>query len=141
MMDFITVPLVVGIVALTIYRLFELFARRKERIMLIEKAGDKIDSSFFQGGLPISVYHNRAGSYGTLKAGCLLVGVGLGLLVGFFILNIALPKMEVAMLRGEYQEIASVVFGSSVMLFGGLSLLIAFVLEMKHVRNNKQEQK
>lgn len=37
MLDFITIPLVVGICVAGTYGLFELFARRKERITLIEK--------------------------------------------------------------------------------------------------------
>ena len=37
MMDFITAPLVVGFICLGIYALFELFVRRKERLLIIEK--------------------------------------------------------------------------------------------------------
>lgn len=40
-MDFITAPLIVGIITLGIYKLFELFACRRERITLIEKLGEK----------------------------------------------------------------------------------------------------
>lgn len=42
MMDFILVPLVVGIITLGIYKLFELFVCKKERIIMIEKLGDKL---------------------------------------------------------------------------------------------------
>ena len=119
-----------------IYKLFELFARRKERMMLIEKVGDKIDPSFFQSSLPIPVLIAGKGSYGTLKAGCLLVGVGLGLLVGFIILNVTLPAIEMIGTH-SYEQVASIVFGSSVLLFGGLSLLVAFVLEMKYQNKKK----
>ena len=44
MMDFISVPLVVGIVCAGIYGLFELFVRKRERLEIIEKIGDKLDS-------------------------------------------------------------------------------------------------
>ena len=37
MMDFITIPLVVGTITLGIYKLFELFVCKKERIVIIEK--------------------------------------------------------------------------------------------------------
>ena len=40
MMDFISVPLVVGIVCAGIYGLFELFVRKRERLAIIEKIGD-----------------------------------------------------------------------------------------------------
>ena len=84
MMDFISVPLVVGIVCAGIYGLFELFVRKRERLAIIEKIGDKLDASAFDGklGLP---HYMRNFSFSSLKAGCLLVGIGLGLLVGFII--------------------------------------------------------
>ena len=44
-MDFITIPLVVGIITLGIYKLFELFACRRERITLIEKLGEKMSEA------------------------------------------------------------------------------------------------
>ena len=41
--DFIMVPLIVGIVCAGIYGLFELFVRKKERLAIIEKIGDKLE--------------------------------------------------------------------------------------------------
>ena len=84
MMDFISVPLVVGIVCAGIYGLFELFVRRRERLAIIEKIGDKLDASAFDGKLGLPNYM-RNFSFSSLKAGCLLAGIGLGLLVGFII--------------------------------------------------------
>ena len=46
-MDFIMVPLIVGIVCAGIYGLFELFVRKKERLAIIEKIGDKLEPSAF----------------------------------------------------------------------------------------------
>lgn len=43
MMDFITAPLVVGFICLGIYALFELFVRRKERLLIIEKISERMD--------------------------------------------------------------------------------------------------
>ena len=85
MMDFITIPLVVGIVTLVIYKLFELFVRKKERLSIIEKIGEKFDASMIENkfSFPSKIFKNF--SFGSLKAGCLLMGVGLGLLVGFAI--------------------------------------------------------
>ena len=47
-MDFIMIPLVVGIITYGIYSFFELIVRRKERIMFIEKIGEKFDTSLLQ---------------------------------------------------------------------------------------------
>mgnify|MGYP000502172067 FL=1 len=52
-MDFITAPLIVGIITLGIYKLFELFACRRERITLIEKLGEKMS----QTDLELSLIH------------------------------------------------------------------------------------
>ena len=44
MMDFITIPLVVGTITLGIYKLFELFVCKKERITMIEKLADRVNT-------------------------------------------------------------------------------------------------
>ncbi|MGF7140108.1 DUF6249 domain-containing protein [Roseimarinus sediminis] len=134
MMDFITIPLVVGMITLGIYKLFELFVRKKERLMIIEKAGEKQDLNLLQNQLsrPVKVF-NRFSS-GSLKAGCLLLGVGVGLMVGFLITNfVPLDNMN----KGtdwQMRETIGVVYGAAVLLFGGISLLLAFAIEMKYSR-------
>ena len=126
MMDFIMVPLIVGIVCAGIYGLFELFVRKKERLAIIEKIGDKLDpSADVKIGLPrLSANF----SFSSLKAGCLLAGVGLGLLVGF-IISVSTTNYDLTN-WGE-REMVSSIYGASVLLFGGIGLIIAFLVEMK----------
>lgn len=125
MMDFIMVPLIVGIVCAGIYGLFELFVRKKERLAIIEKIGDKLEPSAFDVkiGLPRLATNF---SFSSLKTGCLLAGIGLGLLVGF-IISVSLIDFN---LDGR-RELISTVYGASVLLFGGIGLIIAFVIELK----------
>lgn len=125
MMDFIMVPLIVGIVCAGIYGLFELFVRKKERLAIIEKIGDKLEPSAFDVkiGLPRLATNF---SFSSLKIGCLLAGIGLGLLVGF-IISVSLTDFN---LDGR-RELISTVYGASVLLFGGIGLIIAFVIELK----------
>jgi hypothetical protein len=134
MMDFIMVPLIVGICTLGIYKLFELFARRKERLTIIEKLGDKFDPSVldFKFSLPVKSIGNS--SFGTLKIACLLLGVGLGLLVGFFIVQSYMSVQFVDGNHNFYYDTASVIYGASVLLFGGLGLLVAFLVELKNTK-------
>ncbi|MBN2485222.1 MAG: hypothetical protein JXB34_04525 [Bacteroidales bacterium] len=138
MMDFITIPIVVGTITLGIYKLFELFVRRKERLQIIEKLGDKLDASFMQQEQisPIRIFNNF--STGALKAGCLLIGVGLGLLVGFILMKNLYPNLGMMF---DYEtgaiQIASIVFGASVLLFGGISLLVSFYIEMRFSSKQK----
>lgn len=68
-------------------------------------------------------------SFSSLKAGCLLVGIGLGVLVGFF-LNIMVVGGGLSELRHfEEERLIGAAYGASVLLFGGLGLIIAFVIE------------
>ena len=125
MMDFIMVPLIVGIVCAGIYGLFELFVLKKKRLAIIEKIGDKLEPSAFDVkiGLPRLATNF---SFSSLKTGCLLAGIGLGLLVGF-IISVSLTDFN---LDGR-RELISTVYGASVLLFGGIGLIIAFVIELK----------
>ncbi|MEG1544404.1 MAG: DUF6249 domain-containing protein [Tannerellaceae bacterium] len=136
MMDFISVPLLVGIVCAGIYGLFELFVRRKERMAIIEKIGDRLDASAFAGKMTLPSYSSTRFSFNfsSLKVGCLLAGIGLGLLVGFII------NTSIVMQMGGYDEnwngwfrgqLAGTAYGASVLLFGGIGLIIAFLVELK----------
>ena len=126
MMDFISIPLVVGIVCAGIYGLFELFVRKRDRLAIIEKIGDKL-------GLP---NYMRNFSFSSLKVGCLLAGIGLGLLVGF-IINMCMAT-NYCYDDGWYRnEVAGTAYGASVLLFGGIGLIIAFVIELKLGKTNK----
>jgi hypothetical protein len=62
-----------------------------------------------------------------------MTGTGLGLLVGF-IINTFLTYQSSG--NDWYQHnIAGTAYGASVLLFGGIGLLIAFVIEMKLTKN------
>lgn len=138
-MDFITIPLVVGMITLGIYKLFDLFVRKKERLAIIEKIGDKFDSSMIENkfSFPFNFKFENVGTFGTLKVACLLLGIGLGLLIGFFICNEFIYG-HALWLRG-FQETAGIIYGASTLLFGGLGLLAAFLIEMKYRKDKKAE--
>lgn len=52
-MGYITGWIVVGIITLGIYKLFELFVGKKERLTMIEKLGDKLDPSMLGNRLSL----------------------------------------------------------------------------------------
>jgi len=137
MMDFITIPLVVGIVTLGIYKLFELFVRKKERLTLIEKLGEKLNPDMLHGTFPVPVKLLSNFSTGALKTGCLLAGIGLGLLIGILIAGYGLHIDGSDLHNYETRELMGVIFGASVLLFGGIGLLVAFLVEM---RINRKER-
>ncbi len=117
-MDFLMVPAIMAIVFATIYGLFELFVRRKERLLIIEKFADRMDLAEMQKKASAQLL---GFSFNALKAGSLLIGIGLGLLVGFFLANVTAVEWEDK----------GILYGASVMLFGGLGLIVAFIIEIK----------
>lgn len=136
-MDFITIPLVVGMITLGIYKLFELFVCRKERLTMIEKIGSTFDASMIQN--KFSFPEKKLPVFGTLKIACLLLGVGLGLMAGFGLTqSLGLNHMTRVNETWHMQDTIGVVYGASVLLFGGLGLLVAFILEMKYSKKLKE---
>ena len=72
MLDFIMVPAVMGIIVLGIYKLFELFVRKKERLIIIEKIGDKLTPDMLNAKIEFPVRIPNFSS-AALKIGCLLM--------------------------------------------------------------------
>lgn len=140
MMDFITEPLIVGIVFLGIYKLFELFVCKNERLKIIEKLGDRFTAADIGEKLALPSYRQSRFSFSTLKGGLLMLGIGVGLLVGFFISLNAFPGYTRSDNSWEYRQMASIVYGSCVLLFGGIALLIAFLIEMNIGKKKEGEE-
>ena len=127
-MEFITAPLIVWICVSGVYGLFELFARRNERKALIEKMGDKLDVSL--SGSKFNLLNMGSTSFSSLKIACLLIGLGLGLLVGLCIRTMLLSNDYYAgMDHWRINDITGVAYGASVLLFGGIGLLVSFLIE------------
>ena len=123
-MNFIMVPLVTGIVTLGIYKFFELLICRRERREIIGKLepGSLIDYLKLVPGATIRTASETAPGIpaGALKAGCLLLGLGAGLLFGFMLTRIT----EI-----QSYDTRRVVYGGSVLVFGGLGLIVSFIVE------------
>lgn len=137
--SFLTPVLIVGMICAGIYGLFELFVRKKERLALIEKLGE--GSLQWNSKLRLPNYSGVKFSFSALKVGALLAGAGLGLLVGFFINWAFYPSY----LTGNWErswtlrEVFAIVYGASMFLFGGLGLLLAFLIEIKYVKNREEQ--
>ena len=130
-MDFIMIPAIFGIVTLGFYKLFELFVCKKERLAIIEKMGEKFSPEMMGNKINLSSVGNV--SFSALKFGCLFAGLGLGLLVAYLICATTLEGyVDVSRNSNwEYRETISVIYGACVLLFGGIGLLSAFLVELK----------
>lgn len=127
MMDFIMVPAVLTICVIGVFKLFELFVCKKERIMLIEKMID-------QPCLPKAPSYQLLGnfSFSALKVGCLLTGMGLGLLIGYLICYGTIPNyLNSGRDNWSIRETVSLIYGACVLSFGGIGLIAAFITELK----------
>lgn len=126
MMDFIMVPAVMTIITLGVYKLFELFVCKKERIMLIEKMDER-------GLLPRMDAPKLRGSsfsFSALKVGCLLAGMGIGLLLGYLICYNTIPNYLTTERDWMYRETSSLIYGACVLGVGGIGLIVAFIIEL-----------
>lgn len=129
MMDFIMVPTILAIITLGIYKLFELFVCKKERLTIIEKMGEKFTPDMLEHKINFSSTGNF--SFSALKLGCLLTGMGLGLLVGYVICAATINGYTGTVGIGyRMNDVASLIYGACVLLLGGVGLLVAFVVEM-----------
>lgn len=136
MLEFITIPLTFGIGAYAFYKVIELFVRKKERLMLVDKLNtldnvntNNINLSGLFGG--VKVLQNQ---YLSLRIGSLLMGLGLGLLIGYLIVQISYGDLRE--LTWDLREAQSVIYGASTLLFGGMGLTAGFITEMK-MKNKK----
>ncbi len=126
--------LVVGIITLGIYRLFELYVKKKERIMLIEKLGNGINPSDSNIKLNLSV--SRSSTNWALKISLLLIGIGMGIVVAYFI-EIGSGGGYINYER-EFQHKIEVVYLACVAIFGGIGLLAAYFIERNEIRKEKE---
>lgn len=131
MMEFITIPLTFGIGAYAFYKVIELYVRKKERLMLIDKLDtlENINTSSFNLNGVFGEVKALQNQYLTLRIGSLLMGLGLGLLIGYVIVNVSFPvagDVSYSMLQTQ-----SVIYGASTLLFGGMGLTGGFIAEMK----------
>lgn len=130
-MEFIFVPVIVGIITMGIYGLFDLLIRRKERLSMIDKMGDKITPDMLATYIPkftASLPTNNKHSFGTLKIAALLMGIGVGLLGGFMVSYCSLGINDFSWGANNLRDI---VIGASTLIGGGLGLLMAFIIEIK----------
>jgi len=120
--------IVLGI-AYAIYKLFELFVRRKERMAIVEKMinGDSVVnlpdvSKWFSPPTP---------KLGGLRLGLLLTGLGLGLCMAIILNSFFVFNNNALSWHDK-----DILYFAMMMLFGGLGLLIAYLIEQK---NQKKE--
>jgi len=132
--------LVTGIVFFFIYMIFELFARKDERIRLIEKMGQSlapIDSSVLKSQFCTLLPSFSKKSFTALRMGCLLAGLGIGLSIGLF-LCLYIRNAFVFEHHWERDTLYSVAYGAPVLIFGGIGLITSYLIERKDIKKDEK---
>ena len=136
MFEAIMVPAVCGMFIFGFLKLFELFVCKKERLLIIEKMGDKFTPDMLEHKINFSSVGKFSST--ALKFGCLFMGLGLGLLIGYLICSTTLEGYtNLGDMRDTYnmRETVSIIYAACILLFGGLGLLTAFLVELKINKN------
>ncbi len=130
-MDFISIPVTFGIGAYAFYKTIELFVRKKERLLLIEKMStfENVNTSNINLSAVLGDVKTGRNEFLTLRIGSLLMGLGLGLLLGYLIVNQSFGHLTD--LSWHLRQTQSVIYGASTLLFGGAGLIAGFVIENK----------
>lgn len=129
------IPMVVtGTITLGIYKIFELFVRRNERLSMIEKLS-VIDPEILKNGINFPAYKSNNKSSWPIRFGLLLLGVGLGVIIATVIdLSTAIPTNYEGTLIYRSSNSVETLYPSCAAVFGGIGLIIAYFVERK---NNK----
>lgn len=136
-MNEIMAMVIVATVAYAIYRLFELFARRRERIAIIEKLSDGLDLRLLEDPFRQQMPRIETASWG-LRIGLLLLGIGLGVFIAAIIeISVMFPIINV---NGDhshqYYSVFNALYPACAAIFGGTGLVIAYFVENK--KNKKK---
>jgi hypothetical protein len=123
----LTPVLVVGISVFGVYKLFELFVRKQERMAMVDKI-DKLSEIEFKGTKIDLPAFSSYGKFTSLRIALLLMGVGLGFITGFILL------LE-GFIRDSRQE-SEILYFACIALFGGLGLLISYFIEASKEKRN-----
>ena len=128
----LTPVFICGFFILGLYKIIELYARRRERIMLIEKI-ERLDSAAWDI-LRMNFSSGRDSAYWPLRIGALLVGLGAGILLSVVLF------LEVSCNRPDIFERwvspREYIYTCGPLLGAGLGLLVAFIIEYR-LKNRK----
>ena len=121
------IPLNCAIIFGCIYKVIEMFVHKRERLMLISKITE-LSNIDFKG---INFY-SSGNKYTALRIGLLMLGVGLGFFVGFFLnLMTVSGKLDTLYEWQYYSKVGGIIYVACICIFGGIGLLISYLTERK----------
>ncbi len=121
--------LVIATLTIGVYRMIELFVRRNERMAIIDKLTSNLKPDDVNMDMNLSFFAPNRGTSWALRLALLLIGIGIGALIGFFIV---MYYSQFDSYRAE-----GTIYLSCISIFGGVGLLIAYLIEQKQIRADR----
>lgn len=147
MFDVLIPICIVSTVCFFLYKLFELSVRKKERMRLMELQRENFEASHLNDSFLFpksNVSSPNKKSYGSLKAGCLLLGLGFGFLAAWLLnlinLDPYLFEFDNYQINAALNVGQEMIYFGSVLFFGGMGLIVAFVIEQKMRKKDNREK-
>ncbi|MDR1883302.1 MAG: hypothetical protein LBR26_11065 [Prevotella sp.] len=141
-MEKIMIVCVVGIITYGVYRLFELYARRRERIAMIEKLSSGIDPEVLKVPLHTPKYKDISTGSWAIRIGLLLIGIGSGVVIATIMdLSLMNEYQNNNKFYYELRNVAEVLYPACAAVFGGIGLVIAYVIEQKNEKESRKNDK
>lgn len=118
-----------------IYRLFELFVRRKERMTIIDKMlSNPIDPSSLNNQFSLPIFPKNKASW-PIRIGLLLIGIGIGTVIA----SIVDMNMRACGHNGwEINKAISSLYFACIATFGGIGLVTAYFIEKKYEKKENE---
>jgi len=132
--------LIVGIVFFVIYKIIELFVRRKERKLMIEKMSEvpqEMLQSNFQSFNELQKEGIKVNRFSSLRWGAVATGIGLGWLLGFII---TMQTVNVELLDDfHYRNFMDVdsIYIATTALCAGIALIVVYLIERNAFKGAK----
>jgi len=122
---------VTTVVFYAIYKIIETLTHRKERIIIADKLEQL--NNINDSNLPdrLNQYFSEKKKYTSLRAGSVLLGMGLGFLVGFIIQYCCFGLDD----NYVHGQLINVIYMGAILIFGGAALLGSFLVERKIEKN------
>lgn len=134
---------IVGFICYFIYLIFELFARRVERKMLIEKLDPKDLPDFAKTGystfISAPLSNEQSKSYRMLRLGMIFAGLGFGLLVTGLLTIFYIKEMQEEYYN-YHRVLDTFVSSGCVVLSTAIFVLVGFVIEYRLRRKNAKQE-
>jgi hypothetical protein len=119
---------IIAIIFFACYKTIEIFVRRRERLNIVDKISEISSLNTENMQFLLSSGKLNFGKYTPLRLGCAIAGIGLGLLIAFMIV-----RLNFGYINGDtdwyIRNMISTIYGASSLLFGGVALIICFLIE------------